>query len=237
MDKKEKQRLKMFRLETKNDFIVYLNQIIVRVDKCLTKHKKILDELDKTINDNTDDKFEYEVYSEYLERLSSVESYSLNLLGDSQKVALSYFKFRTIIKQRKKKGTLGFEIQDLSSEHEKILSEFNQMRNWGNHVPESLITGELKCIEEGKFGAFTTNPIIVNYYKYVSREYMEDLYNTAKEERKLVRKIHQRMKKDYSFLIGESVEIRRVYHETPMDFKLQEATKLSAEIQGLKNDT
>lgn len=239
MNKKE---LKQFELEEKIDFIVYLQELIARTDKCLVKLKKYLDELEKEILEFKIDiekgdmksEFNYESYSRYVDLIDSPTSYLLNLIGDQQKTSISYAKFRRLIDRRIKRNSLKVEVRDIDEEIDYYLSDLNRIRNWSNHVPESLLLSEISMIKEGKLHGHSINPIQVNYFKTCEIEMIKDLYETSSSFYNVCRKIHQSMKKDYSSIIGESVEIQRILIEQPKNMVHFEPTKLSADVQGIK---
>lgn len=116
------------------------------------------------------------------------------------------------------------------------LNEFNRLRNWQNHVPESLLTSEISLIDKGVLLEHPKNPIEVYYYSYVSFDYFKDLYTTSVAFCEVARVLHQAVKKDYSLLIGESVRIERVFIDKVKTLEHFNATKMSAKIQGLKSN-
>jgi len=60
------------------------------------------------------------------------------------------------------------------------------------------------------------------------------IYITSKNFYEVSRKIHQAVKRDYSLLIGKSVDIKRLFIDTVRTTEDFEASKMSAKIQGLK---
>ncbi len=238
----KKQDLKQFKLEEKIDFTVYLQELIARTDISLLKLKKYLDELETEIVEIKKDiekcgrknEFNYERYSRYVDLIDSPTSYLLNLIGDQQKTSISYAKFRSLIDKRKKRGSLNVEVRDIDEEIEYYLTDLNRMRNWYNHVPESLLLSEISMIREGKLNGHNINPVQVSYFQICELDVIEDLFETSTNFYNVCRKIHQSMKKDYSSIIGESVKIQRVFIEKPKSMKYFEASKLSADVQGIK---
>ncbi|MDU7365401.1 hypothetical protein [Clostridium sp.] len=239
LSKKEKQKMKQFELSSRESFVIYLQELITRTYKCIRKHKRYLDKLESYINIKSDDKTTKDVrvpeedYSEFLSLLSDVESYLLNLIGDHQQSSMSYKKFREVLDRKNKKGHIDFEVRKLDEDIAEYLSQLNKLRNWQNHVPESLLTSQIRFIEEGKMEGYFENPIVININNYYTLEYLIDLYNGSKNFHNVIVKVHQNMKKDYSCLIGESVRIEKNYIETSVKICVTEATKMSAEIQGL----
>ncbi|WP_152669265.1 hypothetical protein [Paenibacillus sp. DMB20] len=152
-----------------------------------------------------------------------------------KKTSISYFKYRKQAERSIKAGVNDIKLSPLSSDLESHLNEFNRLRNWQNHIPESLLTSEISLVEEDKLLKRSKNPIEVFYYKYVSLEYFKDLYITSRNFYQVSRKIHQSVKRDYSLLINESVEIRRIFTDKVRTIEDFDAAKKSAKIQGLKS--
>lgn len=240
LSKEERRRMKSFDLKSKDEFIIYLQELIGRTYKCIRKHKRYLERLDsyiETLKNKEDDKeikISEEVYGEFTDLLSSIECYVLNLIGDHQQSSMSYKKFRDLIDKRKKRGTIDFEIRELDQTVIEYLNELNKIRNWANHVPESLLTSEIRLIQEGKLKDHSRNPIIITIDQYYSLEYLMDLYETSSNFNKVIVSVHQSMKKDYSSLIGESMNIVKNYTDKPRGIEFLEATKLSGQVQELK---
>lgn len=243
LTKEDKRNMKQFKLEDEIDFVIYLQELIVRTYKCIQKQKRYLLKLsnyiEKITDENTDKdikeiKIRYEDYSEFVDMLSGVESYVVNLIGDHTKSAMSYKKFRKVVLKRSKKGTNNFEIRELDKKVDFLIEDFNKIRNWQNHVPESLLLAEIKLIKEGKLFAHSKTPIVINVYEYCTMEYIQDLYDRSYGFYKGVRAVHQSMKKDYSCLIGESMRVERKYIKKPVGIERSQATKMSADIQGIK---
>ncbi|WP_079495758.1 hypothetical protein [Maledivibacter halophilus] len=244
LSKKYKKKLKQFSLNEKTDFIIYLQELIVRTDKCLVKMKRNLDNLAKLIKKHDMNELEEgfsgeiivpsEKYGMYVDLLSNNTSYLLNLIGDQQNSSISYKKFRYIIDRRIKKKSLKFEIREIDEEVNKILCDLNKMRNWFNHVPESLLLSEIELIREGKLNSHKLQPIEIYYPTYCSLNVVKDLYETSFGFYNICRKIHQNAKKDYSSLIGKSVTINRISIDEPKTMEYFEATKLSSDVQGIK---
>lgn len=239
----DKKNMKQFKLENELDFVIYLQELIVRTYKCIQKQKRYLLKLSNYIQKVVDEnngkgikeiKIKYEDYSEFVDMLSGVESYVVNLIGDCTTSAMSYMKFRKMALKRNKKDANKIRIRNLNENVDFLIKDFNRIRNWQNHVPESLLLAEIKLIKEGGLLPHSENPIIINEYQYCTMEYIQDLYDSSYSFYKGVRVVHQSMKKDYSSLIGESMRIEKRYIKKPVGTERSEATIMSADIQGIK---
>lgn len=113
--KEEKRKLKTFQLNNKEDFVYYLYQLICRSYKLLKRQDRYLNELSAYIEDvqrknilkrTSAIDVPYEDYSDFLALQGHIETHLLNTLGDLQGSSLSYYKFRDLIKKKKKKKTL-----------------------------------------------------------------------------------------------------------------------------------
>ena len=145
MGKKED---KQFSLNTKDNCAVYLNRIISSCEICMDRLKKYNVEGNKFLVDYEEKNLvPHEIYVEMLDKTSSVVSYLLNLLGDAQTSSISYFKFRNYVL---KHPVTDVTLNPLNNEIQTLLSEFNKLRNWQNHVPESLLVAEMEQVSEGK---------------------------------------------------------------------------------------
>lgn len=236
INKQKKKELKMFTITSKIECIVYLQNIIAIGVKGIEKYKSFLEELEGiVIGYKEGDRIPHDIYIASMSKLSNVECYLLNLFGDGQSSSISYFKFRKIL-EKLSKSDKSIQYYMLTDEEEEILKNFNLMRNWSNHIPESLLTSEIEMIRQGKALGHSQNPIIVNFNNYVTYEYINDLLITSTNFLKATKKLLQAAKKDYSLLIGEDVRIQKKYIDRPKDINDMVATKISAKVQGLPVD-
>ena len=106
------------------------------------------------------------------------------------------------------------------------------MRNWQNHIPESLLIAEVAQMRAGKLD-FPMNPVEITQYKYVTYEYFEHLYLSNAEFYKNARQIIQTAKQDYSLLMGQSITYPRVFSDTPLGTEKSYPAESSAKVQRL----
>lgn len=230
----KKQDKKQFPLVNKENCAIYLTRIISSCELCMDRYKKYNKEtriiLDKY---QSGDVIPYDIYGDICDKTCNIMSYLLNLLGDCQTTSISYFKYRKQVQKLINKGNDEIQLSSLNAETESILTEFNKLRNWQNHVPESLLVSELELIEKRKMD-LPSNPMSIVHYNYVTYEYFMDLYESNLDFCSNARKIIQVAKKDYALLMGESISYPRVYSDKPITLEKSEPTKMSAQIQGLK---
>lgn len=89
---------KQFRVVTKNDYLIYLRQIVIGLNKhfnSLEKYrhalKVIIDEL--KLEENPKLEIDSSLYEDFRDKTQFVENKILNLLGDMQSDSMSYIKF------------------------------------------------------------------------------------------------------------------------------------------------
>lgn len=230
MGKKED---KQFPLTNKNNCAIYLNRIISSCEYCMDRLKKYNAEGNKLLAEYMGkDVIPHGIYAELMDKTSNVTNYILNLLGDAQTSSISYFKFRNYIP---KHLIVDVVLNPLEAETQELLNDFNRMRNWQNHIPESLLVAEMEQVEAGKM-EFPMDPVDITVYKNVTYDYFKDMieiniafYNSA-------RKIIQAAKRDYRNVYGKSVMYNRVYVDKPLDFDKSVPTKKSAKVQGIKGN-
>lgn len=227
---------KQFPLDSKENCCVYLCRIISSCELCMdtlkTYNNQIKTDLEKYSQDAL---IPHDIYSEHTDKTYNVISYLINLLGDCQKTSISYFKYRKEISKRIKRGCLDIPLVEISQETAELMNEFNKMRNWLNHTPESLLISEMELVKEGKM-CFPMDPVEIAHYDNVTYEYFEHLYLSNEEFYKNARQIIQVAKRDYSLLMGKSIAYPRVYLTKPLGVDKSEASKKSAKIQGLQSE-
>ncbi len=232
----KRQEKKQFPLINKENCIIYLCRIISSCELCMDRYKIYNIEAKLILEKYKEkDKIPYDDYASVNDKASNVMSYLLNLLGDCQTSSISYFKYRNQVQKLMNKGIEGIKIHAIDDETEEILIEFNKLRNWQNHVPESLLVSELESIQKGKM-LLPRNPMSIIHYNFVSYDYFLDLYKSNLGFCSGARKLIQAAKKDYSLLIGSTVSYPRVYRDKPVTLEKSEPTKMSAKIQGLKGN-
>ena len=230
MGKKEQ---KQFPLDSKENCCIYLLRIITTAEKCFIKLKRYNSQA-KEILDKYESTVPYDVYSEFVDKTSGVISYLLNIIGDSQEKSISYFKYRKKAKRLMDNQVDNVIIAELSNEIQELLMDFNKMRNWYNHIPESLLITEQDLIKQGKAYEQRHNPIELYLYHDVTYEYFNDLYNKNIEFYKVARELIHAAKIDYSYLIGESITVERKYLDDPIRINQLDIAKKSAKVQGIK---
>ena len=232
----DKKSLKQYALTDNDGCTIYLAKIIGTIDVCLTRYKRYNDQLLKIIDDYRDrdqERIPYSIYEEMMDKTSNVMDYLLNIIGDAQQSSISYFKYRKQAEKLIDRGKTDVRLSVLTPELITLLNSFNRLRNWQNHVPESLLTSEVSLIDKEDLRTREKNPIRIVYHNYVALEYLADLLRANNEFYEKARLLHQAVKRDYAILIGESVNIERIYTDECKTIAHLEPARLSAEVQGL----
>lgn len=163
---------KQFPLTNKKNCAIYLNRIISSCERCMDRLKKYNIEGNKLLVEYMGkDVVPHEIYAELMDKTSNVTNYLLNLLGDAQTSSISYFKFRNYIPKHQVADVV---LNPLEDETRELLNDFNRMRNWQNHIPESLLVAEMEQVEAGKM-KFPMDPVDITVYKNVSYDYFKDM--------------------------------------------------------------
>lgn len=231
-----KQEKKQFTLNSKENCCIYLCRIISSSELCMDRFKKYNKQVKEVLEKyDGKDNIPYDVYGEMCDKTYNIIGYLLNLLGDCQDSSISYFKYRQHIQKRINKGNSDIQINTITDEVSEIMSEFNKMRNWQNHVPESILVAEIEMVNDGKM-ELPMDPVEITHYKYVTYEYFNHLYLSNMEFYESARKIIQSAKKEYSLLMGKKIMYLRVYIDKPMGINKSDPTKQSAKVQGLKGE-
>ncbi len=224
---------KQFPLDSKENCCIYLCRIIFSCELCMDKLKRYnaqtKGELEKY---SQTDVVPYDTYGELCDKTYNVLSYLLNLLGDCQSSSISYFKYRQQIQRRINRGNLDIPLSEIPQEVSDMMAEFNKMRNWQNHIPESLLIAEVDLVRAGKL-EFPMNPVEITHYENVTYEYFEHLYLSNIEFYENARQLIQAAKRDYSLLMGESIIYPRVFSDKPLGAEKSNPVKSSAKVQGL----
>jgi len=128
---------KKFKFNDKSDYIFYLSELIIDCYQKTDRLKKYGQDIEQIILTNPNAKLiQTELFESISDKVTRLFQYIFNLLGDESKKVVSYRKFKKrLYKDRKK---LNIELEELPRSELKILGEFNILRNWGLHIPESL---------------------------------------------------------------------------------------------------
>lgn len=207
----------IFPLISKDDFIYYLRDIIDTTARYLIRYKRYVEELKKFIMEHDLEKdprkkVSNRTYEDFFDKLRHVQTVLLNLIGDKSKQSLSYNKFREIADKRIANG-LDLNLSKLPDDSRIALNQFNNWRNLNLHIPLSFLSATRELAkqriaeEPKKYSQIPDNPIFITQYEHQYSELFIVMCKRSEVFYSLARNMHQQMKKDYSRLIGESVDI------------------------------
>lgn len=202
---------KRFQLDKKDDFIMYLRHLIIAGDKLKKRFKTYLDQLDEIIvqhnlREDPNKKVLSRYYNENNDKINGVYATILNLIGDRTETAMSYKKFRELAERR------DFGLTDLNEQLKEDLKMFNHARNWGLHIPESILNARLELAAEG-VAELHENPLYVPVFTYYEGKWLIDLHRSHINVLTAIDRVFQQMKRDYSVLIEESMRLQRIQYD------------------------
>ena len=198
---------KNFKFHEKSDYVFYLAELITDLIQKKDRLERYGDEIELVLKDNPDAKLiQSEIYETISDKVNRVFQYLFNLIGDESKKAVSYRKYRKIL--YKDRTSLKITINELPNNESEILGEFNKLRNWGLHIPESLFLQKKAFLKINSNFILTNKKIIpIPTYDYFEFKYLMEMGREVQEVLDASNLILERMKNDYSVLIGESLVI------------------------------
>jgi hypothetical protein len=203
--KSNSQNAKHFKFNTKADFIFYLAELITDLVQKKDRLERYRNEVKLVLKNNPDAKFiQSEIYESISDKVNRVNQYIFNLIGDESKKAVSYRKFRKIL--FKQRDNLNITLNSLTQEEAQTINEFNQLRNWGLHIPESLYLQKKAFFKmDSQFILTNKKRIPLPTYDYFEIKFLSEMGREIQEVLDASNLIFERMKSDYSALIGEDV--------------------------------
>ncbi len=208
-----------------NTFSKITNQELEEVRKYsaeyLLENKDILFEY---LNNKESYKIKYYDFKSIGDKLNTPKLTLTNLIGDRTKDAVSYLGFRDRInKYNNQCGSEKIQLQELDEEKRRILNKFNNVRNYEHHITDAKFIEwknyREKQIQKSPLTEWPSNIISINTYDFVEAWWLFDFYHINKNFKKDIKIVIQQMKKDYSKLIGKSIEIRKNQIDTlPIEF-------------------
>lgn len=203
----QEENSKTFKFTDSGDFIFYLSELIADLIQKTDRLKHYHKEIDLILKNNPKatviDSILYDSISDKVNRLFQ---YLFNLIGDESKKAVSYRKFRKIL--FKYKNELNITLEPLVDKENEILSEFNSLRNWGLHIPESLYLQKRKYFQmDSAFMIANKHIIPIPKYDYFELEFLVKQKEEIENVLECSMIILERMKKDYSALIQGDYEL------------------------------
>lgn len=198
---------KIFKFSDRGDFIFYLSELIVDLIQKTDRLKHYHKEIDLILKNNPNAKFlDSILYDSISDKVNRIFQYLFNLIGDESKKAVSYRKFRKIL--FKHMTELKITLEPLADKENEILSDFNSLRNWGLHIPESLFLQKRKYFQmDSAFMIANKYKISIPRYDYFELEFLVKQKEEIENVLKCSEIILERMKKDYSALIQGDFEL------------------------------
>lgn len=198
---------KEFKFNDKTDYIFYLSELITDLIQKTDRLKKYGQEIEHIILKNPKAKFiHFDIYESISDKVNRLFQYLFNLLGDESRKSVSYRKFRKRLFKDKKNLNIG--LDELPESELKILAEFNSLRNWGLHIPESLFIQKKEFFKmNSTFIETNKNIIPIPTYEYFEIQFLTEMRREIQEVIDSSMIILERMKDDYIVLIEGQVKI------------------------------
>jgi hypothetical protein len=192
--------MKAYKFKEKEDYIFYLSEIVSDTAKYKDKLQRYLGEIDQILESKPNaEKVETVFYEAISDKINANFLYIFNLLGDESKSAISYRKFRKLLV--KGHPCLNATFDKLTNEEARVSNEFNQHRNWGLHIPESLLTNKRKILKiDSDLIAKYKESVRLEVYEYFDIEYLTALREQTDDVIQNIEILEWRMKDDYSKL-------------------------------------
>lgn len=166
----------------------------------------------------------YDTYSALHDKVSYPNIRLLNAFGDRSEKGMSYVKFRDMVKKRSKKMESenkkdDLQLDELTEDFKQELNQCTSSRNYEAHLPDTKFIAQkefrdeqLREYMESSNGNYVVGvnlqKIIINTYEYADIEWLFILYVSMRRNNETFSRLFQRVKKDYSKLIGESMNVQ-----------------------------
>lgn len=237
MPHKPSKEEKQFKLDTKENCIVYLNKILISFLLVRDKLKRYIKEERQILEENVDQyPISWELYCDHRDKSSNCTSFLCNILGDAQNESISYFKYKA---QMEKKNKNGGTIPNycLTQKERESLNKMNRYRNWHNHIPESILISDFATNDkDNNETPILLSPVIYTVGKTVTYECFNNMYEGNVYFLRLCNAILCAIKKDYELLAGIPVEYHKQILSEPQGLERGEAQIRSMWVQGLSVD-
>ncbi len=206
--------LRGYTFNTKEDFLFYIHHLIIGIVKNLDIYTKHIDELGELIEErNLIERpkrvVSAEIYDKFNAMLGNSTSNLSNYFGDAADFGSSYRNYRRYIKKKSEKLEIGYV--EFTQEQEEELNKVTTARNWGNHIPVSLIHSTMRKAFEEKID--TSKPIFPAYFEKYQGMWLVSLYEQNYKILQSYKELFELLKKDYEALTGNPCLISKVFHE------------------------
>ncbi|WP_163971812.1 hypothetical protein [Oceanobacillus halotolerans] len=200
--------LKGYTFNSKEDFVYYIHQLIIGITNTLKRYERQINELGKYIEEkdliarpkrvvSTD------ICENYESMLNYTSSYLMNLFGDQANFGMSYQNYRRHVVKKSKELNLDFVT--LTEEQKEELNEITTSRDWGSHVPVSLLhSTSHKALN---LTVDANNPIKVAEFEKYQGLWLVSLYDVNFRSLEGLKGMFELVKQDYEKLTGNPCRI------------------------------
>ncbi|WP_229377308.1 leukocidin/hemolysin toxin family protein [Shewanella woodyi] len=211
-----------------------MSQIIADTVKYKARLKRYLLEINDLIESDPDaEVVEATAYESISDKSKALLYYLFNLFGDESKSAVSYRKFRKLLV--KGASCLDVSFEQLTNEEAQISNSFNQHRNWGLHIPESLFTNQRQIHDiTGTVIDKHKDTIPVEVYEHFEIQYLTSLKMELADVVSNIEVLEKRMMQDYLILAGTHFQVS-LFHIKVKPYKIMDIVQASINTQTKKN--
>ncbi|KOS61965.1 hypothetical protein FJQ98_19365 [Lysinibacillus agricola] len=229
--------LKGYTFKDASDFIYYLNHLLILTYNNLEVYERLINKLGRYIEEKNLIGDQQQIitsidYEEFRAMLGYQSNYLNNLIGDHAAFGCSYQNYRKNIELNAVELNLGYV--ELSQDQREDLNRVTTARNWGNHVPVSLINSTLQKAYNVPIDL--TKPIYTAHFNNYDGAWLIDMYQSSLNSLEGYKIIFETMKEDYSKLTGHPCTIEKQLYEI-RDMRDLIIPKISADIQSKKGIT
>lgn len=207
----------VFEMKEKEDALFYLKELILISQMKLDRMKDYIKEMKNIIEEKEEEgKIKSRIYENYNDKMAACSNYIKNMYLSNDKLDISYYKFRNDILN----SDIDVSLEDV--DFKLIKTELDQIfdlkGNWKLRLDKRALDVTLNAFNEMK----STNPYIslidengnlpVFYYEYYKIDIFKELYQNSKDFYDYASTFKQKMKRDYSKILGKSLRINRTYN-------------------------
>ncbi|WP_087972755.1 hypothetical protein [Oceanobacillus rekensis] len=200
--------LKGYTFNSKEDFVYYIHHLIIGISINLKRYERQINELGEYIEERDlaarpKRVVSTEICENYESMLNYTSSYLMNLFGDQAKFGISYQNYRKQVFKKSKE--LNIDYVQITEEQKEELNEITTSRDWGSHVPVSLLHSSSQKAFNLRLDIDT--PIYIAEFKKYQGLWLVSLYDINFRSLEGLKGLFELVKQDYEKLTGNPCRI------------------------------
>lgn len=232
--------IKQFPMEKKEDYLFVLQGLYINIYRNVEQYKRYKEEALSIYSQYVDIKDEKVIAAGNIPRCvyedinNKIQNVSKNLIlytADDSADSMSYRMFRRIFNKHNKFDLKLEDDKDLDTQLQELLN----LRNWMFHNPQSVLVANKEVFDKErerqeqeylknfpeevrKFlkPSFDYSLINIQYENEYEPNYLLSLYVHSDGRISIFEKILEKMKKDYTFILGKEVKVTETVLRNPM---------------------